>query len=78
MNLELVALYNIIIVAAMGLYTWDKKQDKLKLKDHYSKFSKLKIDVVRQDERHKALAKDVKEIKGDTKDIKKILMNRHI
>lgn len=75
-TLDLVMLYNILVGAVMSFYFWDKRQDKLKLKDHDKELSDLKVTVARQDERHKALVDDVGEIKDDTKDIKRMLMEK--
>ena len=74
--LDLVSLYNIVIGGIMGFMFWDKKQDKRKLKEHEDKLSDLKVTVARQDERHKALVADVSEIKDDTKEIKRMLMEK--
>lgn len=75
-TLDLVMIYNILVGAIISFFFWDKRQDKLKLKDHDEKLSALNITVARQDERHKALVDDVSEIKDDTKEIKRMLMEK--
>ena len=70
-------LFNIGLGAAVSYLGWDKRQDKLKLKEHDQQLSELRVDMARQDERHKALVDDVSEIKDDTKEIKRLLMERN-
>lgn len=67
-------LYNAIVTGAVGLFYWGQRQDKLRIKDLEEKVSAQSELVARQDERHKALANDVGEIKEDTKEIKRLLM----
>ncbi len=70
-------LFNIGLGAAVSYLGWDKRQDKLKLKEHDQDLAKLRVDLARQDERTKGLADDVCEIKTDTKDIIRLLMEKH-
>lgn len=73
---NIIVIFNFIIGAAIGLMVWDKKQDKLKLKELDSEVQALKEKAARQDERHKALMADVQEMKSDIKEIKHMLMGR--
>lgn len=76
MILDPVFLYNLIVGGIMSFMFWDKRQDKQRLKEHDGALSDLKVTVARQDERHKALVTDVSEIKDDTKEIKRLLIER--
>lgn len=69
-------IFNIGLGAAVSYLGWDKRQDKIKLKDHDQQLTDLKVNMARQDERHKALVADVGEIKDDTKEIKRMLMEK--
>ncbi len=68
--------YGVVMTAVVSFLSWDKKQDKRKIEDNTKELTKLKVIVARQDERHKALVNDVSEIKDDTKEIKRMLMER--
>lgn len=68
--------YGVIMTAIVSFLSWDKRQDKRKIEENTKELTKLKVIVARQDERHKALVGDVSEIKEDTKEIKRMLMER--
>ena len=73
---ELEVAFGVIMTAIVSFISWDRKQDKRKIEDNSKELTKLKVIVGRQDERHKALVDTVKEIKQDTKEIKRLLMER--
>lgn len=73
---EIAVIYGIVTTAVVSFISWDKRQDKQKLKELSAAHIILSETVARQDERHKALVGDVSEIKVDTKEIKQILMER--
>ena len=73
---EIAVAYGVITTAVVSFLSWDKRQDKLKLKELGDAHIKLSETVARQDERHKALVGDVGEIKVDTKEIKHMLMEK--
>ena len=68
--------YGIVMTAVVSFISWDKKNDKKKIDDNTKEITELKVIQARQDERHKALVDDVGEIKDDTKEIKRMLMEK--
>ena len=76
MQNEIAVIYGIVTTAVVSFISWDKRQDKQKLKELSEAHIELSETVARQDERHKALVGDVGEIKVDTKEIKQLLMER--
>ena len=73
-NIDPSVIYNAIVTGAVGLFYWGQRQDKLRIKSLEDRVSSQSELVARQDERHKALAADVGEIKEDTKEIKRLLV----
>ena len=76
MTTEMTMAYAAVVTGVASFLGWDKRQDKLKIKENAKEIVDLNIVVARQDERHKALVEDVRDIKNDTKEIKDILMGR--
>ncbi|QDP53340.1 MAG: hypothetical protein Unbinned6805contig1000_2 [Prokaryotic dsDNA virus sp.] len=59
-------LFKLLVGGVLGQMWWSKRQDRQKLDSTHDR-------TIRLEERHSSLVSDVHEIKGDTKEIKKIL-----
>lgn len=68
--------FNALMTGAVGMFYWDKRQDKLKLKELEDKVNIQGETIARQDERHKSLDANVVEMKSDVKEIKRFLMEK--
>ena len=73
---EVEIIFGAVVTAAVSYLGWDKRQDKLKIKDLEDDVGDLRVQQARQDERHTALTDTVSEIRQDTKDIKQLLMEK--
>ena len=66
-----------VVTAAISYLGWDKRQDKLKMKEMSDDITDLKIELGRQDEKQSAMSDTIGLIREDTKEIKHILMERN-
>lgn len=61
-----VGLFNLAIAGILGQLIYSKRQDKKKLDETHDK-------VIRLEERNNTMVSDIHEIKGDTREIKKVV-----